>query len=100
MSPPQAEAACVKANAKGVVRNLSMTVTKGVFRALGGADTATASSATFATTDRCDGTLTSVGKGRVSLAVKGRRRCPSILLYGQPHIKTKSSFDDIEGRRG
>jgi hypothetical protein len=31
------------------------------------------SSATFVTTDRCDGTLTSVGKGKVKLDVKARK---------------------------
>ena len=50
---------------------MSMVV-KGYYRALGGASTATARNATFDTTDRCDGTLTEVGKGRVSLKVKGK----------------------------
>ena len=55
-----------------VVRSISMVV-KGYYRTLGGASTSTARSATFNTVDRCDGTLTQVGKGRVTLAVKGRR---------------------------
>ena len=62
LSPPGAEAACAKGPAKGIVRSLSM-VAKGLFRAVGGASTATARSATFNTTDRCDGTVTEVGAG-------------------------------------
>ena len=52
-------------------------VVKGYYRALGGASTSDGARATFNTTDRCDGTLTEVGKGRVTLAVKGRSRSSS-----------------------
>jgi hypothetical protein len=72
VSPPAAEAAC-RRTAKGTaVRSLTI-VAKGLYHAIGGASTATARSATFATTDRCDGTLTQVGRGRVTLDVKGRK---------------------------
>ena len=70
LSPTGAEAQCQKGPAKGIVRSLSM-VAKGYYRALGGASTATARNATFVTTDRCDGTVTEVGKGRVTLARQG-----------------------------
>ena len=73
LTPPGSEAACARRGpAKGIVRSLSM-VAKGLYRTIGGASTATARDATFVTTDRCDGTLTEVGKGRVKVAVKGRR---------------------------
>ena len=80
-----AEAACADGPAQGHRRRSLSMVAKGYYRTLGGASTATARNATFVTTDRCDGTLTEVGKGRVSLAsraakkpvvVQARRRLP------------------------
>ena len=60
-------------------------VVKGNYRALGGASTATARDATFNTTDRCDGTLTEVGKGRVSLKVKGKTK-PVVVRGGRAYL--------------
>ena len=97
LSPPRAEAACVRGPAKGVVRTMSMTA-KGLIRALGGASTATARDATFNTTDRCDGTLTEVGRGRVSLAVKGRRK-PIIVRAGRAYLVKAKIFAIRKGRR-
>jgi hypothetical protein len=72
-SPAGAETQCQKKGApKGIVRRLTM-VAKGVYRTVGGASTAMTKNATFNTTDRCNGTLTQVGKGRVTLDVKGRK---------------------------
>jgi hypothetical protein len=96
LSPPRAEAACVRGPAKGVVRSMSMTV-KGYFRALGGASTATARNATFNTTDRCDGTLTEVGKGRVSLKVKGKRK-PVVVRAGRAYLVKAKLFQVRKGR--
>ena len=97
LSPPQAEAACVRGPAKGVVRSMSMTV-KGTFRALGGASTATARDATFNTTDRCDGTLTEVGQGRVSLKAKGKRK-PIVVRAGRAYLVKAKLFQIRKGRR-
>ncbi|WP_028065809.1 thrombospondin type 3 repeat-containing protein [Solirubrobacter soli] len=89
LSPPGAEAACQKGPAKGIVRSLSM-VAKGLYTAVGGASTATARDATFATTDRCDGTLTEVGKGRVTLALKGSKNKPVTVKAGTAYfVKAK-----------
>ena len=65
-------AATRRAPTKGVVRSLTV-VAKGVFRAVGGASAATTKGATWMTVDRCDGTLTRVAKGRVSVVARGRR---------------------------
>jgi hypothetical protein len=73
LSPAGAESACAHGPNKGIVRSVSMSV-KGLFRALGGASVATARDASFVTSDRCDGTLTEVGRGTVTLAIKGRQR--------------------------
>ena len=66
-SPPGAETPCQPSGpAKGVaVRSLSTTA-KGVFRTVGGAATVAPAkgTATFITTDRCDGTVTEVCRGR------------------------------------
>jgi hypothetical protein len=70
--PPNAKVACSASRPrKSVVRSLTI-VAKGLFRAIGGAGTATARNATFTITDRCDGTLTRVRKGRVTLKLKRR----------------------------
>jgi Thrombospondin type 3 repeat len=85
---------------KGVrVRALSMTA-KGMFRAVGGAATATPvkGTATFVTTDRCDGTVTEVGRGRVAVASKstGRRRT---VKSGQAFLVRARLFAARKGRR-
>ncbi|MDA0169551.1 hypothetical protein OJ998_10695 [Solirubrobacter taibaiensis] len=73
LSPPGAEARCAGAPPKGtIVRTISLVV-KGYYRTLGGASTSTARSATFNTTDRCDGTLTEVGRGKVTMTVKKKQ---------------------------
>ena len=53
--------------AKGIVRTLTVTVAKGTFRTKPAKGTVTGRNATWTTTDRCDGTLTTVRKGRVSI---------------------------------
>jgi hypothetical protein len=97
LSPPRAEAACARGPSKGVVRTMAMTA-KGFIRALGGASTATARNATFITTDRCDGTVTEVGRGRVSLAVKGRRK-PITVRAGRAYLVKAKLFSIRKGRR-
>ena len=96
LSPPGAEARCVGAPAKGtVVRSISMVV-KGYYRTLGGASTSTARSATFNTADRCDGTLTQVGKGRVTLTVKKKT---VVVKAGQAYLVKAKLFKVRKGRK-
>jgi streptogramin lyase len=58
--------ACARHPRKGAIRSVSV-VAKGLYRAVGGAATATATNATFTTQDRCTGTITRVTKGRVKV---------------------------------
>jgi Thrombospondin type 3 repeat len=98
VTPAGAATACASSrNAKSTVRSLAVTA-KGVLRAIGGAATATATSATFVTTDRCDGTLTQVGKGKVSLAVKGKKK-PVIVRGGAAYFAKARLFAAKKGRR-
>jgi hypothetical protein len=97
LSPTGAEAQCQKGPAKGIVRSLSM-VAKGYYRALGGASTATARNATFVTTDRCDGTVTEVGRGRVTLALKGTKRKPVTVKAGGAYFAKAKLFRVRKGR--
>jgi Thrombospondin type 3 repeat len=96
VSAAGAQAPCAHKASKGVVRSLSMTA-KGVFRAIAGADTATARNATFTTTDRCDGTRTNVGRGKVTLAIKGRKR-PVTVRAGQAYFVKARLFAVRKGR--
>jgi hypothetical protein len=97
LSPSGAEAQCQKGPAKGIVRSLSM-VAKGYYRALGGASTATARNATFVTTDRCDGTVTEVGKGRVTLAFKSSKKKPVTVKAGGAYFAKAKLFRVKKGR--
>ena len=98
LSPPGTETQCRRSGPqKGVVRSVSM-VAKGLYRAIGGATTSTAKNATFATTDRCDGTLTEVGKGRVSVAVKGRKK-PVVVRGGAAYFAKAQLFAARKGKR-
>jgi hypothetical protein len=96
VSAAGAQSQCAKKASKGIVRSLAMTA-KGVFRAIAGADTATAKNATFTTTDRCDGTRTNVGRGKVTLAVKGRKR-PVTVRAGQAYFVNARVFAVRKGR--
>jgi hypothetical protein len=73
---------------KGIVRTLSGTATKGTFRTLGRASTTVARNATWVVTDRCDGTLTEVGRGKVKVIDPVRRRTAHLgpgEAYFVPH---------------
>ena len=72
-------------------------VAKGFYRTLGGASTATARNATFITTDRCDGTITEVGKGRVTLAVKSSKK-PIVVRAGGAYLAKAKLFRARKGR--
>src|SRR5262249_40173290 len=97
VSPAGAQAPCARGPSKGVVRTLGLPAT-GVFRAVGGASAATAPNATFNVTDRCDGTRTNVGQGRVVLTVKGRKR-PVTVRAGQAFFVRARLFAVRKGRR-
>ena len=97
LSPPAAEAACQKGPSKGIVRSLSMTA-KGFYRALGGATNATARNATFVTTDRCDGTVTEVGRGRVTLAFKDSKKKPVVVKAGGAYLAKAKLFRVRKGK--
>src|SRR5262249_44993792 len=81
-SPPNATRACVstarfgpvKGRAHNPVRSLTAHVNKGLVRIVGGAAISTGQGATWATTDRCDGTRTEVGKGRVRVTDIANKR--------------------------
>jgi hypothetical protein len=73
--PPGASHACAGAPARGPIkgvprnpiRSLTASVTKGVFRVVGGAGITSGTGATWSTQDLCVGTRTLVGKGRVNV---------------------------------
>jgi hypothetical protein len=73
-------------------------VLKGLYRAVAGASVASATNAVFNTTDRCDGTLTEVGRGRVSVAVKGTRK-PVIVKGGRAYLARARLFAARQGVR-
>jgi len=82
------------------VRSLSMSA-KGVFRAVGGAATVAPAKGTptFITTDRCDGTVTEVGRGSVAVIAKktGKRK---IIRAGRAYIVRARLFQAKRNRRG
>jgi hypothetical protein len=59
---------------------------------------ATARDATFVTTDRCDGTVTEVGKGRVTLAIKGKQQ-PVVVGAGGAYLAKAKLFAARKGKR-
>jgi hypothetical protein len=76
-TPAGAAQACAQGH-KGVVRALSGSGV-GHFRTVGAASTATvAGSAAWSVTDRCDGTLTAVGRGRVRVLDRHTHRTRTV----------------------
>ncbi len=106
VSAPGAERPCARRSGvrRGVpVRALAMTA-KGVFRTVGGAATVTPrkGTATFITTDRCDGTVTEVGRGRVTVVAKKaskRTRKRRVVPAGRAYIVKARLFAARKGRR-
>jgi thrombospondin type 3 repeat protein len=99
-SPAGAEAPCRAAGpAKGVAVRSLVTTAKGVFRTVAGASTAVPAkgTSTFITTDRCDGTLTEVGKGSVAVIARkgGKRR---VVRSGRAYIVRARLFAARKGR--
>jgi hypothetical protein len=97
VSPAGAERSCASSRAKGLVRQLTMSA-KGQFRALGAASTASARNAVFSTADRCDGTITTVGRGSVSVLAKGARK-PVRVTAGRAYMVKARLFGIKKGRR-
>jgi hypothetical protein len=100
-SAPGAESPCNRSGPpKGTrVRSL-VTTAKGIFRTVAGAATAAPAkgTATFSTTDRCDGTVTSVGRGKVAVIAKktGKR---TVVSAGRAFIVRARLFAAKKGRR-
>ncbi|HEY6891691.1 MAG TPA: LamG-like jellyroll fold domain-containing protein [Solirubrobacter sp.] len=85
-TPAGAARACApgrKPPKKGVVRTLSVTTAKGVFRTVAAKGTIGGAKATWTVSDTCSGTLTAVRKGKVS--VKAGKRTKT-LKAGQRYL--------------
>ena len=93
-TPPGAARACA-ANSlvrpiKGVVRTLTGSG-KGKFRTIGAASVTTVTNATWITSDRCNGTLTEVGRGRATVFDRTRRRSVTVRS-GQAYLARARLF--------
>ena len=105
-SAPGAEASCVsrgptgpiKGRGRNTVRGLTATTEKGLFRIVGGAGISTAKDATWATRDRCDGTRTDVGKGRVSVLNRETRKSTTVRSGQSYLVKAKLFAAKQKGR--
>jgi hypothetical protein len=86
VSAARSETACLQSRkAHGVVRSLSVSA-NGRYRTKGRASTTIATRrATWTVTDRCDGTVTEVGRGRVSVRDRTHRR-PVTVPAGQAYF--------------
>jgi hypothetical protein len=100
VSGERAERACAGSTRrrplKQIVRRLTMSG-KGFFRAVGAASVGTARDATFITTDRCDGTLTEVGRGKVRVRDRRRKRAVTVRA-GRGFIVKRPQFLAIKGQ--
>jgi hypothetical protein len=98
-TPPGMSRACAGARPiKGVVRTLSATA-KGAFRTIGGASTISATDGTWIVSDRCDGTLTEVGRGKV-VVHDTRRRKDFTLRSGQGYLARAKLFAAKLNKKG
>ena len=94
-----AERACrgsTRRRRKAIVRSL-MIGGRGFFRALGGASVGTSRNGTWITTDRCDGTLTEVGRGSVRVRDPRRSRAVSVRA-GRGYLVERPQFRALKGR--
>ena len=100
VSAATAERACARSTRKRPLRAIvrSLTVSgKGLYRALGGASVATSKNGTWITTDRCDGTLTEVGRGKVRVRDPRRHRTVTVRA-GRGFLVKKPLFLPLKGR--
>jgi hypothetical protein len=108
-SPPGIEGACVqvpgtgplKGRGRSVVRTLSASINKGVFRLVGAAGTATArSSASWAVEDRCDGTRTGVGRGKIAVVASAARGAkPVTVKAGRSYLIKARLFSSLGAKK-
>ena len=99
-SAPGAERACIGSTRarprKRSVRAVSVTG-KGFFRAVGGASVGTSRNGSWITTDRCDGTLTEVGRGSVTVRDPRRHRTYKVRA-GRGLLIKRALFVPLKGR--
>jgi hypothetical protein len=99
-SAPGAERACAGSTRgrplKRAVRAVSVRG-KGHFRAVGGASVGTSRNGTWITTDRCDGTLTEVGRGTVTVRDPRRHRTHKVRA-GRGLLIKRALFVPLKGR--
>ncbi len=96
-SAPGAEASCVNTAASGpikgrgrnTVRGLTASTAKGLFRIVGAAGISTATDATWATKDRCDGTRTDVGTGTVRVLNRATDKTTTVKAGRSYLVKAK-----------
>ncbi len=101
VTPRGAIAACARGlsrnPANGIVRSLS-AVLKGRYRTLGAVGFATVTDATLVVKDRCDGTITQVGRGVAKVYDRGRRVTVSVRA-GRSYLARGRTFDNpLKGR--
>jgi hypothetical protein len=96
-TPPGAGRACAAGSPptglspiKGVVRLLTGNA-KGRFRTVGGASSTTVTDGIWITQDRCNGTVTEVGRGRASVFDRGRKRTITVRA-GQAYLAKARLF--------
>ena len=80
-----------------IVRTFRASTSKGLFRTFGGASVTTVRKGRWRTSDRCDGTLTEVGRGRAVVfdRVKGRT---VTVKAGQSYLARSPIFSAKKGR--
>ena len=81
---------------RAVVRRLTVSG-KGFYRAVGGASIGTSLNGTWITTDRCDGTLTEVGRGKVRVRDPRRNRTVTVRA-GRGFLVKRPLFQSLKGR--
>lgn len=99
-TPPGLARACAAGSGvrpiKGIVRSLTATI-KGSFRAVGGAATVSGKSGTWIVQDRCEGTLTQVGRGSVTVYDSALKRDVKVRS-GQGYLAKAKLFAARRGR--
>jgi hypothetical protein len=76
---------------KGVVRSFH-GVAKGLYETVGAASVATVRSATWNVEDRCDGTLTEVGRGQATVAFVSHGRKRTVTVHAGQAFLVKARF--------
>jgi hypothetical protein len=99
-TPPGLARACAAGSGvrpiKGIVRSLTATI-KGSFRAVGAAATVSGTSGTWIVQDRCEGTLTQVGRGSVTVYDSTLKRDVKVRS-GQGYLAKAKLFAAKRGR--